>query len=164
MQTAEYTMVADEQGVQRFCRHLAAHLRGGETILLHGTLGMGKTTFARALIQSLCGTATEVASPTFTLMQEYDAQSGFPIAHYDLYRIEHPEELYEMGLEEVLGQTLVLVEWPEVAADFFPAARLDITFHSEDASGTQRRLQLAAQGDMVTTLEATIQQWEQSNP
>lgn len=159
-----HTIIADEAQIQHLCRLLASQMRGTETILLMGALGMGKTTFARALIQTLCGEATEVASPTFMLLQEYDAQAGFRIQHYDLYRVEHTEELLEIGLEDNLGSVLMLVEWPEVAAAFFPPSRLEVTFDSDDTAGMdRRRLQLAAKGDMVGVLDTLMRQWEQKD-
>lgn len=136
---------------------LAAQLRGNECILLSGTLGTGKTTFARGLIRALCGDDTEVVSPTFMLVQQYDAPA-FMVQHYDLYRLEQPEELPEIGLEEVLGQTLVLVEWPEIAQEYWPQERIEIAISHDAANADCRQLHITAYGAMVAIIQQFIGQ------
>ena len=90
---------------------LGHFLRLGDFVCLEGDLGAGKSTFARALIQHLNPAEEEVPSPTFTLLQSYDVPQG-SLHHLDLYRLGSPEEIYEMGWEE-LRQGIMLVEWPE---------------------------------------------------
>jgi tRNA threonylcarbamoyladenosine biosynthesis protein TsaE len=104
---------------------VGAVLRTGDLLALHGDLGAGKTTFARALIQSLNPAETEVPSPTFTLVQQYAVPAG-PLYHFDLYRLGAPEEVYELGWEEA-RQGIVLVEWPERLGSLLPSDRLDVT-------------------------------------
>lgn len=162
MERISFERDMNEAQMRHFCHMLAQQLSGRETILLRGTLGGGKTTFARGLIRSLCGEETEVASPTFMLLQEYDARSGFLIRHFDLYRVRHPEELWEIGLEEGLGSCLSLVEWPEVAESTFPEMRLDITFLSEGEAQSMRRLQVTATGAMVAPVNISLHMWEQN--
>lgn len=147
----------NEAEMHDFCRVLAQNLTGNETVLLIGTLGMGKTSFTREIIHSLCGETTEVTSPTFTLMQEYTAKQGFTIQHYDLYRIEHTEELMELGLQETLGRVLTLVEWPEVAEGYFPLERMEIRF-SQGKNADSRRLQVSASGGMVAAVKTAFQE------
>lgn len=144
---------------------LARGFKGGECVLLSGTLGTGKTSFARGVVQGLCGVETEVVSPTFMLVQDYDAlpaRGGFRIQHYDLYRLEQAEELRELGLEEAFGQALILVEWPEIASGYWPDDRLEIAIHLDDTDDTCRRLHLFARGSMVGALQQFHQQWEAS--
>ncbi len=109
-----------------FARGLAARLAPGDTLLLEGDLGAGKSELARAIIQAWMGGAVEVPSPTYTLVQHYAAQAG-EILHADLYRLNGADELIELGLDDALGQALLLVEWPERAGpDWFPASSLAI--------------------------------------
>ena len=97
---------------------LAAISVQGDVWALNGTLGAGKSVFARAFIQKLTG-AREVPSPTFTLLQTYSAEA-FDIYHYDLYRLEKPAEIFELGVEEAFYSGVSLVEWPERMGAFSP--------------------------------------------
>ena len=90
----------------------------GDIFALEGTLGMGKSVFSRAFIQSLVGN-TEVPSPTFTLLQTYEAPH-FEIYHFDLYRLKDPEEIFELGMEEAMYQGVCLIEWPEKMQGYLP--------------------------------------------
>ena len=83
-------------------------------VALSGPLGIGKTELARALIRARAGAAIEVPSPSFTLVQDYPL-AGLVIRHIDLYRIEHPAELVELGLEAPGPDEVWLIEWPERA-------------------------------------------------
>jgi tRNA threonylcarbamoyladenosine biosynthesis protein TsaE len=109
-------------------RKLAEQLRPGDVVLLRGELGAGKSTFARALIQGLCGEGTEVPSPTFTLVQTYDARH-FKIWHFDLYRLEHFDEVYELGIEEAFRNGVCLVEWPERLGPHLPKYYKEVELH-----------------------------------
>src|SRR3954453_4985880 len=105
----------DEAATHRFARFLAGELKPGDIVALSGDLGAGKTTLARAIIRALAGDETlEVPSPTFTLIQSYDTPRG-PVVRADLYRVNDPEELRELGFEEASEAGIVLVEWPERA-------------------------------------------------
>ena len=118
--------------------------------MLSGDLGAGKTSFARGLIQALCGNL-EVASPTFMLLQTYDTENVC-IHHYDLYRIKHIEELYELGIEEQIGCSILLVEWPEMAGEFdWGRDRLDI--HIQHESEQTRSLRFTASKSMLPALD-----------
>ena len=90
----------------------------GDVFALYGTLGMGKSVFARAFIQKLTK-AKEVPSPTFTLVQEY-VSPKFNIYHFDLYRLKSEEEVFELGFEEAVYAGVCLVEWPEKAGSWLP--------------------------------------------
>ncbi len=106
-------------------RALASLLRPRDVVLLKGDLGAGKSTFARALIQALCGEDTVVPSPTFTLVQTYDAPN-FVVWHFDLYRLMHSEEAYELGIEEAFINGVSLIEWPERMGEILPRDSLEI--------------------------------------
>lgn len=118
-----------EQDTVDIGQKLAHMVRAGDTIALIGTLGMGKSVLARALIQELTQ-AEEVPSPTFTLLQTYQAPD-FEIFHYDLYRIKSPDEIFELGIEEALHNAVTLIEWPEKMGGYLPknAFILEITPH-----------------------------------
>lgn len=118
--------LADIAATQKLAAHLASVLRARDVILLRGDLGAGKTTFARHLLQAL-GIAGEIPSPTFTLVQSYDAPS-FAVFHFDLYRLKTPEEIEEIGFDEACADGLVLVEWPEKAESFMPRGALALRF------------------------------------
>lgn len=105
---------------------LAPCLAAGDWVSLSGPLGAGKTSFARALIRTLCGAGIAVASPTFTLVQTYETAGGVPLWHVDLYRLETPDEIEELGLEEALCDSILLVEWPDRAGHCLPLDRLEI--------------------------------------
>ncbi|SLN24620.1 tRNA threonylcarbamoyladenosine biosynthesis protein TsaE [Roseivivax jejudonensis] len=117
---------------------LGARLEPGDTILLEGGLGAGKTHFARALIQSRLVMPEDVPSPTFTLVQVYETGSG-EIWHADLYRLSGPEEVIELGLDAAFDTAICLVEWPDRLGDMAPADALRLTLEPE-AEGDGRVL------------------------
>jgi tRNA threonylcarbamoyladenosine biosynthesis protein TsaE len=100
----------DEAATTRLGQAIAPLLAPGEAVLLEGPLGMGKSTLARGLIRALAGPDEDVPSPTFTLVQFYETEP--PIAHFDLYRLERPEEAREIGLDEAMDVGAVVIEWP----------------------------------------------------
>jgi tRNA threonylcarbamoyladenosine biosynthesis protein TsaE len=135
-----------EEETARFAASLAPQLRQGDTLLLHGNLGTGKTVFARALIRALSGDETlEVPSPTFTLVQTYDTPLG-ALWHFDLYRLEKGEEIYELGWEEALSGGLMLVEWPERLGGLVPPSRLDIHLSPVKNKAGSRLIQVKKTG------------------
>lgn len=103
----------DEPAMAAVGAALAAVLKAGDVVTLSGPLGAGKTTLVRGVLTAL-GHEGEVPSPTFAIVQPYDATS-LPLAHADLYRIENPLELEEIGLDDSLLDGALLVEWPERA-------------------------------------------------
>jgi tRNA threonylcarbamoyl adenosine modification protein YjeE len=129
----------NEQATHRLMIDIAAALEPGDLLTLSGDLGAGKTTFARALIRYLADDpGIAVPSPTFTMMQSYDLPQ-FPLVHADLYRLEGPGELAELGFDDLPKNTVVLLEWPDRAAGFLPADRLDIAFTLEPRLGPEHR-------------------------
>lgn len=104
----------DEQTTLEIAGKLAGRLRPGDIVLLRGDLGAGKSVFARGLARGW-GVKGHVTSPTFTTMQQYAAARG-NFYHFDLYRMDDPEELFETGLNEYIGgDGLAVIEWPENA-------------------------------------------------
>lgn len=115
-------------------------LAAGDVLCLWGDLGAGKSTFARALIQGHMGEDTDAPSPTFTLVQTYEAPD-FDIWHFDLYRLEDPSEVLELGVEDAFAEAISLIEWPDRLGPYMPIDRLDVVItHGDD--GDLRRLAL----------------------
>jgi tRNA threonylcarbamoyladenosine biosynthesis protein TsaE len=126
----------DPAATQACARALGAFLRVGDVIALSGDLGAGKTAFARALIQEFLGPDAAVPSPTFTLVQTYETPLG-PLWHCDLYRLEDPDEMFELGLDEAFQSAITLIEWPERLGRHLPDQALRLAFAYE---GEGRRL------------------------
>ena len=105
----------DADATARLGACIAPLLAPGETVLLYGPLGMGKSTLARGLIRALTRPDEDVPSPTFTLVQFYESEP--PVAHFDLYRLTRPDEAAEIGLDEALDVGCAVIEWPERLGD-----------------------------------------------
>lgn len=119
---------------EALARRLAGLARPGDAILLSGPLGAGKSVFARAFLRSLCHDPTlDVPSPTFTLVQSYDSPQG-EVAHFDLWRLQGPEALEELGWEDA-RTGIVLVEWPERLEDLTPPDALHVTLKPRPIAG-----------------------------
>jgi tRNA threonylcarbamoyl adenosine modification protein YjeE len=144
----------DEEATRALAASLAAVLQPGDLVTLSGDLGAGKTTFARALIRHLAGDHTiEVPSPTFTLMQAYELPR-FPLVHVDLYRLNGPAELDELGVGDVAEDSVVLLEWPDRAGDVLSPDRFDLALTLVPAQGTTcRNARLTGHGQVVARLE-----------
>ena len=110
--------LSDEKSTIDLGRKLAHMAKTRDTFALYGTLGMGKSVLSRAFIQELTA-AKEVPSPTFTLVQSYDAPD-FTIYHFDLYRLKNADEIFEIGVEEALYSGVSLIEWPERMQPYLP--------------------------------------------
>jgi tRNA threonylcarbamoyladenosine biosynthesis protein TsaE len=137
--------LATDRDTRDLGARLAHVLQAGDCLALRGNLGAGKTTLARGLICAFLGVDTEVPSPTFTLVQRYqpdlDNQPSAPeLLHFDLYRLEDPEDIWELGWEE-LDEVISLVEWPDKAGPHLSPRCLDIEII---IMGDQRRANLSA--------------------
>ena len=110
---------------------IAPVLRPGDVILLEGPIGAGKSAFCRALIRARLGRMEDVPSPTFTLVQTYEDEGG-DIWHCDLYRLTHPEEVFELGLEEAFANAICLIEWPDRLGTDAPADALRMRFAAHE--------------------------------
>lgn len=127
------------QATEQLAQRIAPHLRAGDVILLQGHIGAGKTHFSRSIIQHLIPDQRDVPSPTFTLVQTYDAPT-FEIWHCDLYRLTSPDEALELGLDDAFIEALCLIEWPDRLAEEVPNGALVLTF---DAPNQESRTLLA---------------------
>ncbi|HTE80141.1 MAG TPA: tRNA (adenosine(37)-N6)-threonylcarbamoyltransferase complex ATPase subunit type 1 TsaE [Reyranella sp.] len=110
----------DERATDQLGATLAARLRIGDVVGLKGELGAGKTTLARAMLRAAAeDTQLIVPSPTFTLVEVYDTPRG-SFWHFDLYRLETPEQVIELGWEEALAEGISIIEWPERLGPLLP--------------------------------------------
>jgi hypothetical protein len=154
-------VLSDETATAHLMADLALLIGPGDVITLSGDLGAGKTAAARAMIRYLAGDDTiEVPSPTFTLAQSYDLPP-FPLLHADLYRINDPSELEEIGLSPLPEGVVALIEWPERAPGALPPDRIDIALNHHPALGpTARAADITGYGKaaaQVARLEALRQ-------
>ena len=132
----------DAEATGRLGAAIAVALRPGEAVCLHGPLGAGKSTLARALVRALTTPHEDVPSPTFTLVQFYDGLH-YPLAHFDLYRLERADEAFESGLDEALEAGAAVIEWPERLGGRLPPDRLDIDIA---ITGERRTARLSPHG------------------
>ena len=120
-------------------KRLAEQLKAGDVVLLEGELGAGKSEMARGIARGL-GVTETVTSPSFTILNVYES-GRIPLYHFDWYRLESSEELYELGMDEYLGgDGIALVEWPGMCPDAVPADCL--------------RIRITAEGENVRRIEA----------
>ncbi len=143
----------DEAATLRFGEDFALALQKGDLVTLSGDLGAGKSSLARAVIRAIADDAgLDVPSPTFTLVQSYEALR-LPVAHADLYRLSTPEELDELGLVEFLEDGVVLAEWPEQGEGGLPQAAFAVTLSHE---GAGRRILVAGPQPAIERLERSL--------
>ncbi len=154
-----YISLPDQAATQDLGRRLARAVRVGDVIALRGDLGTGKTTLARALVQAVLavhGLKEEVPSPTFTLVQTYETPD-LALWHVDLYRIDEPAEVRELGLDDALDDGVILVEWPDQGGGAIEALsldRLDISLSLTGEGG--RAARLTAHGGWVERLPEIV--------
>jgi len=139
----------DADETARLGRWFAAYLRAGDCLLLEGPIGAGKSHFCRALIQARLGRAEDVPSPTFTLVQTY--QADIEIWHADLYRLSHPDEVLELGLEAAFDTGICLIEWPDRLGRHAPPHALRLRFQQE-GEGRRVTLDLGGREDLRAAL------------
>jgi tRNA threonylcarbamoyladenosine biosynthesis protein TsaE len=124
-------------------QHLSQVCQNGSVIYLHGTLGMGKTTLCRAVIQGL-GWSGRVKSPTYNLLEQYELPALLAI-HFDLYRLGDPEELEFIGIRDYdASANLWLIEWPEKGLGCLPSADLEMTLNEVMGLPDERLVELQA--------------------
>lgn len=138
--------VLTEEALVRWGRRIGEEARTPLVLALRGDLGAGKSTLARAVAHG-AGVQGDVPSPTFNLVYRYGTPRGVQVQHLDLYRLERPDEVWELGWAELGGaDDLVLIEWPERAEALLPAPRWEVELE-EGADPAARRVQARAVGD-----------------
>ncbi|MDP0929124.1 tRNA (adenosine(37)-N6)-threonylcarbamoyltransferase complex ATPase subunit type 1 TsaE [Paracoccus onubensis] len=151
-----HSLIADDALTALLARLMAAVARPGQTILLDGPVGAGKTHFARAFIRARQGEAAEdVPSPTFTLVQTYDDPRGTEIWHADLYRLTDPSELDELGLDEAQGNAICLIEWPD-RLEALPEDALTVSIRMHDDPDRRQITLIGAGADRLVQLAGFI--------
>lgn len=140
---------------------LAPALRKGDLLMLVGDLGAGKTTFTQGLGKGL-GVEEQITSPTFVLLRSYDA--ALPLHHVDVYRLEHLQEVIDLGLMEMLDEGgVAVVEWGDLAAPVLPRDYLEIRIKFDDADDEARRIELVGVGsnwsERENAVATAIGQW-----
>ncbi len=133
--------LASPQQTADFAVRLGAVLQAGDTLLLDGSIGAGKTHFARSLIQSRLSLPEDVPSPTFTLVQTYETDHG-EIWHADLYRLSGPHDVMELGLVDAFESAICLIEWPDRLGDLAPDRALTLRL-TEGADEETRLLEMS---------------------
>ncbi len=129
---------------------LARLLNGGDVLLLKGDMGAGKSELARGIARGL-GITGPVPSPSFTILNAYD-EGRVPFHHFDWYRVNDASELTESGLDEIIGQGITVIEWPERAPSLWPEDRLEIAIVA--LSDQERSVDMRSIGNFRTlTLE-----------
>lgn len=141
--------LADADETARLGRWFARHLRGGDCVLLEGPIGAGKSHFARSFIQDRLQRAEDVPSPTFTLVQTYEAD--VEIWHADLYRLTHPDEVLELGLEGAFDRAICLIEWPDRLGRHVPNGAIRLRFAAKDEA-RHVTISLGQRSDLAITL------------
>jgi tRNA threonylcarbamoyladenosine biosynthesis protein TsaE len=122
-------VIKDLTDLERAAREFLREKPEGSVVALYGAMGAGKTTFTKALCRVL-GVPDSVNSPTFTIINEYRDKNGNPVFHFDLYRIEKLEEVYDIGIEEFLySGRLCLIEWPEKMEQLLPEDCIRVTIN-----------------------------------
>jgi tRNA threonylcarbamoyladenosine biosynthesis protein TsaE len=136
----------DLPATEHFATRIAAIARPGDTILLAGPLGAGKTAFARAFLRAAADDpALDVPSPSFTLVQTYDTHRGL-VHHFDLWRLDGPSALTELGWDDA-REDIVLVEWPDRLGALTPHDALRLQF--ELIEGDARTVQVEGWSDRL---------------
>ena len=130
---------------------LVTRLAAGDTIVLSGDLGAGKTTFVQGLAAGL-GITARVQSPTFVLVRRYEA--AIPLVHADLYRLDAGAELLEIGLDDLFtGEAIVVIEWGEAAGRLLPADRLEIRLAAVPGADDHRDVAVSGAGRLARLAE-----------
>lgn len=132
-------LLPNESATVAFATRLAPLARLGDVLALSGTLGAGKSVFARSFIRSRGRPGEEVPSPTFTLVQMYPPVTPFEetVYHFDFFRLSLPEEAYELGIEEAMIDGISLIEWPERVLPLLPKHRLNLVFRPDSHPGSR---------------------------
>ncbi len=133
-----------------FAKQIAKQLKKGDILVLSGELGAGKTKFTEGLL-SYFGLENEISSPTFTIVNEYDTKP-VPLYHFDVYRLNDPDEFYAIGGEEYFQKGICVIEWGEQIESVLPPNYISITFSKEEQDESVRYLDFTFHGNSTICL------------
>ena len=128
----------DPAATERLGHFIAGWLKAGDVVALDGPLGAGKSVLARAIIRHVCPQEDDIPSPTFTLVQTYEPAEGPSLMHFDLYRLDSPEDALELGIEDAFIDSVCLVEWAQRLGPYLPRTALNVAIdHGPDHADTR---------------------------
>lgn len=146
-----YTFISNsENDTMKFANLLASKLKIGDTVVLSGDLGSGKTKFTEGFL-SYFGLSDEISSPTFTIVNEY-SKNGINIYHFDVYRLSSSDEFYAIGGDQYFDNGICIIEWGEIINDALPADYIHISFKRDLENDNKRMLNIKAVGDKYVDL------------
>jgi len=153
--------ITDLSHSQEFARDLATFLRTGDVVALDGDLGAGKTEISRAMIHAL-GYEEDVPSPTFNLVQTYepsiDDQTTPAVWHFDLYRLEDAEEIFELGIDEAFDMAISLIEWPSRMGHYLPVEHLAMYIENGEKP-EERIIRIYGNSHWQGRLSSLLERW-----
>ena len=140
-----------EKDTINFAKGLASKLHKGDIIVLTGELGSGKTKFTQGFLEYF-GLENEISSPTFTIVNEYNSNTGLNIYHFDVYRLSDTDEFYAIGGDEYFENGICIIEWGELIKDALPKDYIHITFEKDDSDENYRKLKVETFGNKYQNL------------
>ena len=140
-----------EKDTINFAKGLASKLHKGDIIVLTGELGSGKTKFTQGFLEYF-GLENEISSPTFTIVNEYNSNTGLNIYHFDVYRLSDTDEFYAIGGDEYVENGICIIEWGELIKDALPKDYIHITFEKDDSNENYRKLKVETFGNKYQNL------------
>jgi len=140
-----------EKDTINFAKGLASKLHKGDIIVLTGELGSGKTKFTQGFLEYF-GLENEISSPTFTIVNEYNSNTGLNIYHFDVYRLSDTDEFYAIGGDEYFENGICIIEWGELIKDALPKDYIHITFEKDDSNENYRKLKVETFGNKYQNL------------
>lgn len=150
-----YTFISNsENDTMKFASLLASKLKIGDTVVLSGDLGSGKTKFTEGFL-SYFGLSDEISSPTFTIVNEY-CKNGINIYHFDVYRLSSSDEFYAIGGDQYFDNGICIIEWGEIIDDALPSNYIHIKFERDLENENKRILQVNAVGNKYVELIKTL--------
>ena len=145
----------NENDTINFACKLASYLQNGDIIILSGDLGSGKTKFTQGILKFF-SLDSEISSPTFTIVNEYNAPNNTNIYHFDVYRLADIDEFYALGGDEYFDNGICIIEWGELIESILPKNYLKITFERDPNNLDKRILNIYANSDRFKNIMEVV--------